>query len=457
MRFIKTVARLAAFAAVVGVAARWAAIQLRRIILESTDDSTPAIEPDQVAAKLRRVVVSDLHLGMGDQLDDFDADAELATFIRSYVTGKEPTELILAGDTFEFLQVRLPDLSDYEWSGEAATRRLEAIVAAHPEPIAALRDFVARPENQLTILIGNHDFELHYAAAKRWLCQALGLSEPDPQLRFGLTYSGGGMYIDHGMQSDPWNSFVHSEGVSKPFEVVRGTRMVKEVINPLEDAQVPNADVVDNVKPISAFFWYMLALPRLRQPEVRRFVVYGLLLLFRANALPRIYSWRPVPQPLASAGPDEAEVMVGRNRLVPAWLAQAFARWLQRKPPDTALAQIQQEARQQVKREVREFKDALIRDIASIASRPEHSDDTLFVCGHTHGTEIAELNEQQTYVNTGTWTEIVLDIATNRRQEQRYPFLEVYYSPDSAAPQWQLLVWQGSEKAPLPWVREDET
>ena len=28
----------------------------------------------------------------------------------SYVAGSVPTELILAGDTFEFLQVRLPDL-----------------------------------------------------------------------------------------------------------------------------------------------------------------------------------------------------------------------------------------------------------------------------------------------------------------------------------------------------------
>src|SRR5689334_2544119 len=77
MRFLKTVARLVMPALVVSVAARWAAIQLRRIVLQSTDDTTSAIEPDQVAAKLRRVVVSDLHLGMGDRLDDFDADAEL--------------------------------------------------------------------------------------------------------------------------------------------------------------------------------------------------------------------------------------------------------------------------------------------------------------------------------------------------------------------------------------------
>ena len=144
-------------------------------------------------------------------------------------------QLILAGDTFEFLQVRLPGLSDFEWSAAAAVRRLEAVLGAHPEPIAALREFAAKPENQLTLLIGNHDFELHYRAAKQRLRRELGLSEDDGRLRFGLTYAGGGLYVDHGMQFDPWNRFARVEGISEPFEVVRGTRMVKEVINPLED------------------------------------------------------------------------------------------------------------------------------------------------------------------------------------------------------------------------------
>ncbi|HEU5100079.1 MAG TPA: metallophosphoesterase, partial [Roseiflexaceae bacterium] len=287
MRFLKAALRLTLLTLPVMYCSRWAAIRLRRIMLRSTDDTTPPIGPEQVEPRMRRVVISDVHLGAGDRLDDFDADAELAAFIRSYVSGDVPTELILAGDTFEFLQVRLPDLSDFEWSGEAATRRLGAILAAHPEPIAALRAFVARPGNQLTVLIGNHDFELHYAMAKQLLREALELADGDGRLRFGLTYSGGGVYVDHGMQFDPWNRFAHVEGISEPFEVVRGTRMVKEVINPLEDDTLELAPLIDNVKPGSAFFWYMLSLPRLRQPEGRRFVARGLLRLARVNALPR--------------------------------------------------------------------------------------------------------------------------------------------------------------------------
>jgi hypothetical protein len=64
---------------------------------------------------------------------------------------------------------------------------------------------------------------------------------------------------------------------------------------------------------------------------------------------------------------------------------------------------------------------------------------------------VVSLNDRQTYVNTGTWTTIVLDIATRRREEQRFPFLEVLYPPDSPNPQGRLLVWQDGGEAPQPW------
>lgn len=469
------------------VALRWAVIWLRRVLLLPTGDSTPPIGPGEVAPRLRRLIVSDLHMSAGDRLDDFLADAEFAAFVRTYAA--EPSELILAGDTFEFLQVRLPTLGDYEWSGAAAEQRLRAILAAHPEPIAALREFVARPGNQLTLLIGNHDFELHYAAAKTLLRQALGLPEGDARLRFGLSYVGGGIYLEHGNQYDPWNRFVHFEGVSEPFEVVRGTRVVKDVLNPLEDDPLDVAPLVDNVKPTSAFFWYMLALPRLRRPAERRYVVRGLLRLFRSVALPRAYR-RPVltvredllgppgqtlPRELAlqqvyeldpalrqaaavGHGGVTPEVRLRRRRLDEAAgeLAQFFVRLRRREPHEAQLEQIEQEAGRQLRREIREFKGALQRAMARVARSPEQRHNTLFVCGHTHLAEVVALDERRTYINTGTWTEVVQDIASNRRQEQRFPFLEVCYLPENAEPQGRLLVWYGAEVAPRPWVNRGE-
>lgn len=465
---------------------RWALIRFRPVILLPTGDSTAPLGPADVRPGMRRLIVSDLHLGGGDRLDDFDADEELVAFIRTYATRGEPTELILAGDTFEFLQLRLPGLGDYEWSGAAAAQRLRAILAAHPEPIAALRAFVAQPHNQLTLLIGNHDFELHYAAAKQVLYQALGVDEREGRLRFGISYEGGGIYLEHGNQYDPWNRFVHFGGISKPFEVVRGTRVVKDVINPLEDDPLEVAPLIDNVKPTSAFFWYMLSLPRLRNPAARRFVVRGLLRLFRSVALPRVYH-TPVlavreellgppgetlqrelalqavyeldPDLRRAAAADHGGVapQVRLRRRPPERSTEVTPTFVQhpgpgRRPPEEALAQIEQEAKRQLRREIREFKDALLQAMAQIATSPAHSQNTLFVCGHTHLAQVVALNERQTYINTGTWTTVIHDLLTNRRQEQRFPFLEVLYPDGDARPQGRLLVWYGADVEPRPWL-----
>lgn len=487
MRWLRRVLGWAIELLAAAVLLRWGLIRLRRVLLLPTGDSTAPIGPSQVAPGMRRLIVSDLHLGGGDRLDDFDSDDELAAFIRTYATRDEPVELILAGDTFEFLQVRLPGLGDYEWSGGAAEQRLRAILSAHPEPIAALREFVAQPGNQLTLLIGNHDFELHYAAAKRLLYQALDLEDTDKRLRFGISYEGDGIYLEHGNQYDSWNSFVHFEGISQPFEVVRGTRVVKDVINALEDDPLAVAPLIDNVKPTSAFFWYMLSLPRLRQPEVRHFVVRGLLRLFRTVALPRVYRARPVlavreellgapgetlqremaleavyqlepalrEAAAANHGGMVPEVQIRRRsqeRL--SGLAQAFARRLGRdhESSEVRLAQIEQEAGRQLRQEIREFKGTLLRVMAGIAASPNHGNNVLFVCGHTHLAEVVALSDRQTYMNTGTWTTIVQDIATNRRQEQRFPFLEVLYPSGSGEAQGRLLVWRGVETEPQPWM-----
>jgi UDP-2,3-diacylglucosamine pyrophosphatase LpxH len=468
---------------------RWLAIRLRRVLLLPTEDTTPPITPDEVRPGIPRLILSDLHMSAGDRLDDFDADAELVAFIHTYAMRQGPVELILAGDTFEFLQVRLPSVGDYEWSGAAAAQRLRAILSAHADVIAALRDFVTSPDNQLTLLIGNHDFELHYALAKALLRDALGLAPDDRRLRFGLSYEGGGIYLVHGNQFDEWNRFVYFEGISEPFEVVRGTRVVKDVINPMEDDLLDVAPMVDNVKPTSAFFWYMLSLPRLRQPAIRRYVVRGLLRLFRTVALPRAYQRRvlevreellgapgqtieremalqavyeldPELQAAVAAnlGGVAPKVQLRRRAGGPAALAQAFARRLarDRQPSEAALAHIEREAARQLRREIREFKGALLRGMARVAVGTEHGHNTLFVCGHTHLAEVVELNEQQLYVNIGTWTPIIQDIRTNRRQEQRFPFLEVLYLEGTDRPWGRLLVWQGLGVEPRQWARGEE-
>lgn len=119
-------------------------------------------------------------------------------------------------------------------------------------------------------------------------------------------------------------------------------------------------------------------------------------------------------------------------------------------PPDDMIDQVQSEATRQVAREVRAFNDRFAREMLRIARSPDHRNDTLFVCGHTHLACIVPLGMGQYYINTGTWTEIIYDIATMRRQEQRFPFLEITY-PDGPQPRARLLVWIDPETPPQPW------
>lgn len=468
------------------VVARWLVLRLRQIALELTDDTTPPIEPEQVRPGVRRIIVSDLHWGAGDRLDDFVSDDAFIAFVRSYVITPEPTELILAGDTFEFLQVRLPHLGDYEWSGAAAAERLRVILSAHAGCVAALRDFIAQPDNQLTLLIGNHDFELHYAAAKQTLRAALGVADDAPQVRFGLRYEGDGIYLEHGNQFDEWNQFVHFEGISTPFEVVRGTRIVKDVINPMEDDPLDVAPLIDNVKPTRAFLWYLLSLPRLRQAESRRFVARGLLRMFRSVALPTTYR-RPVltvreellddsaasveqeaalqamyvisPEMRQAAaarhGGVEPEVHARSERL--AAMRQAVSHWLHRGNSETAaLEQIEREAEQQLVQEIRGFKGIFVQAMANIAASEARRHNTLFVCGHTHLPHVVALSDRQMYVNVGTWTEVIRQMSDDPHGQQQLPFLEVRYPHAGAPPQGQLLTWQGHDAPPQPWSSAGE-
>ncbi|WP_298821589.1 UDP-2,3-diacylglucosamine diphosphatase [Chloroflexus sp.] len=441
------------------LALRWIALRFRRVRIRPTPYATPPIGPNEIDIRRRRIVISDLHLGGGDRRDDFCDDETLIAFLDHYLS-REPTELILAGDTFEFLQISLPDVADEEWSPRAAARRLQAIITAHEDVIAALCRFVHREGNQLTILIGNHDFELHYPAAKAVLRQALDLPEGDARLRFGISYHGGGVYIVHGNQFDPWNRFVNFASISEPFEVVRGTQLVKEVINELEDDPFPLAPLVDNIKPSSAFLWYLMSLQRLRDPAARRFVTRGVIGFLQVTA------WAP-PHHLSSE-PDE---WLRKSPLIALWAPIAHFR-RQRVTRHQAIArqfgaaaeavgdlpeivdQVRDEARRQASREVVAFNDEIARDVALIAQQPAYRNDRLFVCGHTHLARVIDLGHGRQYINTGTWTDVVFDVETMRRPSQRYPFLEITNDSDGQ-PQGRLLVWHDPAQPPQAW-REEE-
>ncbi len=196
-------------------------------------------------------VVSDLHLGEGitestgrySRLETFFYDDEFARFVARIGEASQARDvaatLILNGDIFDFLAVvRVPDsetahalevpMSRSErkfglgGTESQAAWKLGVILAGHPTFLRALaRHLLARPENRLVLIRGNHDAELFFPrvqevflAALRDAAQAVA---PDPAAVVGLDaqveirqwfhFEPGRVYVEHGNQYEASNAF----------------------------------------------------------------------------------------------------------------------------------------------------------------------------------------------------------------------------------------------------------
>lgn len=235
-----------------------------------------------------KVVLSDLHLGAGriaegNTLEDFDRDEAFCALLRDLALESErrhtPMELILAGDTFEFLQVPcLPrgeafdptadyDAERYEASSEAASlQKLMLIAEGHPAFFAGLGAFIQAedPRRTITFIKGNHDVNLHWESLQAAIRGLLGEDDATTdRVQFeGRCVSREGLYVEHGNQ--------YCEGVSRfpDFEQPHdpdavgelylpiGSRWVTRVFNKLERRRY----WLDGVKPMAALIWYLFAL-----------------------------------------------------------------------------------------------------------------------------------------------------------------------------------------------------
>ena len=261
------------------------------------------------------------------------------------------------------------------------------------------------------------------------------------------------------------------EGISQPFEVVRGTWIVKDIINPLEEDPLDIAPLLDNVKPTRAFLWYLLSMPRLRHRPSRRYVVHGLLRMLWAATRPRNLR-HPVAKmskrlegssneanaPAMQAA-DETAAQVHAWSSIAEEVQQVVERLFRRGTPsssEAALEQLSEEAERQLRREIRGFKRTFARAMAQIAASPEHGHNTVFVCGHTHLAQVVQINERQTYYNTGTWTMVIRSVTAADGAQRRFPFLEVCYAHPGSPPKAELLVWAGRDTPPYRWRKADE-
>jgi UDP-2,3-diacylglucosamine pyrophosphatase LpxH len=176
-------------------------------------------DPETVRNLARtRYIVSDLHLGAGDVLDDFRCDREFADFLH-FISRRRGAELILNGDFIDFVAVRLEKSSTKPFSRlgcteEESLRKLEKVIQAHPLCFSALRAFIAG-DNRVVLVPGNHDVDLFWPRVRDRLLHELG--DPGSEgfyFESSGVYRAGPLHVEHGNQYFADSAF---EDFTHPF------------------------------------------------------------------------------------------------------------------------------------------------------------------------------------------------------------------------------------------------
>ncbi len=211
-------------------------------------------------------VISDLHLGGRTGFQIFNQGAALSAFIKG-LTGKPANRrigLVLNGDTVDFLAEASTEYLD----PQGAVQKLRRILVEDPSfsgVFSALQEFVATPNRQLIIVLGNHDVELALPEVKEWLLENISNQKQEARGRVTMCYDGAGFACDvggkrvfciHGNDVDIWN-FVDQKQLREltlslnfgktpsEWDANAGTRLVIDVMNSIK-RQYP---IVDLLKP----------------------------------------------------------------------------------------------------------------------------------------------------------------------------------------------------------------
>jgi len=207
-------------------------------------------------AKKTILVISDIHLGAGayvngtkNYLEDFHYDKEMVDFVHYYSSGdfeKREVELIINGDLFDLLAVPFVEFFDDEfWSEDAALEKLKMIIAAHPEVMQAYQDFLNKKNKKIIFIVGNHDGELVLKKLQTYLLNQFSEETRD---NFVILSEGSGEYIPykgilikHGHeyeiahQFDLKHSIVSDEEGRRYFIPPWGSYYVTRVVNKFKE------------------------------------------------------------------------------------------------------------------------------------------------------------------------------------------------------------------------------
>lgn len=145
------------------------------------------------SARVTYYLISDLHIGGEEALSVCDFEGELIAFLKRLEREEGEKELIIAGDAFglwEYMHVPGPD-------------KLQTLINQFPRIFEAFR--AAGTTTKITLIPGNHDYELACYP------EFVALLEPynihlKQETSFIREIAGKKIWIEHGMQHDPFNT-----------------------------------------------------------------------------------------------------------------------------------------------------------------------------------------------------------------------------------------------------------
>ncbi len=149
------------------------------------------------------IVLGDIELGAGNLTDDFISDKALSELILSLSQKEGEIDLVLNGDTFDFLKCPSqlnPTHYPRHITTEISVQKLKLIYSAHQPIFEAWKQFVAQPGKKIFFILGNHDQDLIYPEVQKEIERLLGSSE---RVIFpGIKYEQPGLHVEHGHQYD---------------------------------------------------------------------------------------------------------------------------------------------------------------------------------------------------------------------------------------------------------------
>ncbi len=149
------------------------------------------------------IILGDIEMGGGTLTDDFISDATLSTLIHNLSKRNHPIDLLLNGDTFDFLKCPYIEKGIRTYprhiTPEISLSKLGLMHKAHEKVFKALLVFAQKKQHCIYFIIGNHDHDLFHKQVQERIKELL---KGKNNIFFRLSYKEAQVYVEHGHQFD---------------------------------------------------------------------------------------------------------------------------------------------------------------------------------------------------------------------------------------------------------------